>query len=125
VVGGLQELILGGREAANAFDRDAYVPVRIDESEPPRLFRQAQAQSIAKWVKQKDTDELDQLKFSIMSRIGPLPMYRNLEQVADGSPVQEPLAVTTAARQVGGFTSLSSRSSGLVTSPIALMATRV
>jgi hypothetical protein len=76
-------------EAANAFERDTFVPVRIDESEPPRLFRQAQSQSIAKWVKQKDTDELDQLKSSIMSRIGPLPMYGNLEQVADGGPVQE------------------------------------
>jgi hypothetical protein len=33
--------------------------------------------------------------------------------------------VTTAASQAGGFASLSCRSSGLVTSPIALMATRV
>ena len=31
----------------------------------------------------------------------------------------------TAARQAGGFASFSSRSSGLVTSPITLMATRV
>jgi hypothetical protein len=31
----------------------------------------------------------------------------------------------TAVCQAGGFTSFSSRSSGLVTSPIALMATRV
>jgi hypothetical protein len=36
----------------------------------------------------------------------------------------KPSAVTTACDQVGGFTSLSSRSSGLVTSPIALTATR-
>jgi hypothetical protein len=76
-------------EAATSFERNSYVPVRIDESEPPRLFRQVQAQSIAKWVKQKDTEELDQLKSSIMSRIGPLPMYGNLEQVAEGSPVED------------------------------------
>ena len=38
--------------------------------------------------------------------------------------VPRPSAVTTACDQVGGFTSLSSRSSGLVTSPIALTATR-
>jgi hypothetical protein len=76
-------------EAANAFERDVYVPVLIDESEPPRLFSQVQAQSIANWVKQQHTDELDQLKSSIRARIGPLGMFSNLEQVADGSPVQE------------------------------------
>jgi hypothetical protein len=76
-------------EAANAFEKNSYVPVRIDESEPPRLFRQVQAQSIAKWVKHNDADDLDQLKSAIMSRIDPLPMYGNLEQVADGDPVQD------------------------------------
>jgi TIR domain len=76
-------------EAANSFERNSYVPVRIDESEPPRLFRHVQAQSIAKWAKENDADELVQLTSSIMSRIGPLPMYGNLEQVADGSPVQD------------------------------------
>lgn len=76
-------------EAADSFERDSYVPVQIDETEPPRLFRHVQAQSIAKWVKHKDADELNRLKSAIASRIGELPMYGNLEQVADGEPVTD------------------------------------
>lgn len=76
-------------EAADSFESDTYVPVRIDETEPPRLFRHVQAQSIAGWVEQKDADELNRLKSSIASRIGKLPMYGNLEPVGDGEPVTD------------------------------------
>jgi hypothetical protein len=48
-----------------------------------------QAQSIAKWVEQQDTDELNSLKSAIASRIGELPMFGILEQVADGAPVTD------------------------------------
>jgi hypothetical protein len=76
-------------EAADSFERDSYLPVRIDETEPPRLFRHIQAQSIAKWVEKEDAEELERLKSTIASRIGELPMYGNLEQVADGEPVTD------------------------------------
>jgi len=74
-------------EAADSFERGSYVPVGIDETEPPRLFRHVQAQSIAKWVDHKDADELKRLKAAIASRIGELPMYGNLEKAADEEPV--------------------------------------
>jgi hypothetical protein len=76
-------------EAAEAFERGTYVPVRIDGTEPPRLFRHVQAQSIAKWVEQQDTEELDRLQSVLALRIGALPMYGNLEQVAEGEPVTD------------------------------------
>jgi len=76
-------------EAADSCERDSYVPALIDETEPPRLFRHVQAQSIAKWVEQEDAEELNQLKSSIASRIGELPMYGNLERVADEEPVTD------------------------------------
>ena len=74
-------------EAADSFARNTYVPVRIDKTEPPKLFRHVQAKSIAKWVEQQDTDELNSLKSAIASRIGGRPMYEILEPVADGAPV--------------------------------------
>ena len=76
-------------EAANAFARDAYLPLRVDESEPPRLFRHVQAHSIAGWVENGAQEELDELKSILRSRIGDLPMYGNLERVAEGYPVHE------------------------------------
>ena len=76
-------------EAADAFERDSYLPVQIDETEPPRLFRRLQVQSIARWIEHKDTEELNQLKSVIKSHIGELQMYGNLEQVAEGEPVTE------------------------------------
>lgn len=76
-------------EAADAYERNAYVPVQIDEALPPRLFWHVQAQSIANWVKQEHLEEFEQLKSAIASRINKLPMYRNLEPVADGEPVTE------------------------------------
>ena len=76
-------------EAADAFERDSYVPVRIDETEPPRLFRHVQTLSIAKWVQQNDADELSQLKSAFASRINELPMYGNLERVTEGEPVTD------------------------------------
>jgi len=74
-------------EAADAFERDVYVPVLIDETEPPRLFRHVQTLSIANWVQGNGSAELNRLKSSITSRIGELPMHGNLESVADGQPV--------------------------------------
>jgi hypothetical protein len=76
-------------EAADAFERDSYLPVRIDETEPPRLFRHLQVQSIAKWIEQKDAEELNRLKSAIKSRIGELPMYGNLELAVEGQPVTD------------------------------------
>jgi hypothetical protein len=52
----------------------------------------------------------------------PMGLTPSRPAVVEDAP--RPSAVTTACDQVGGFTSLSSRSSGLVTSPIALTATR-
>jgi hypothetical protein len=76
-------------EAADAFERDSYVPLLIDSTEPPRLFRHVQAKSIAKWIEQKDDEALNELKATIASRIDKLPMYGNLEQVADGQHVSD------------------------------------
>ncbi len=76
-------------EAAYAFEKDSYVPVLIDDSEPPRLFRHVQGLSITTWVKNNDDDELNRLKSSIKSRIGALPMYGSLEQVGEGEAVTE------------------------------------
>ncbi len=77
-------------EAADAFERDAYIPVVIDDVELPRLFKHIQAHPIARWVKQDtDSDELIQLKQSIKSRIGELPMYGNLEAVGVGQAVTD------------------------------------
>jgi TIR domain len=78
-----------GGEAADACQRDVYVPVLIDATEPPRLFHHVQAQSIAKWIEDASGDELTRLKAVIASRIGVLPMYGNLERVGEGQPVTE------------------------------------
>jgi hypothetical protein len=76
-------------EAADACERDVYVPLLIDHTEPPRLFRHVQAQSIANWVEHQIADELTRLKSVIRSRIGELPMYGNLQRVGEGEPVTE------------------------------------
>ncbi len=76
-------------EAAEAYDRDTYIPVQIDESAPPRLFQSKQVQSIYNWIRNNDTSELVQLETAIRLRIGPLRGYENLEQVADGEPVTD------------------------------------
>jgi hypothetical protein len=76
-------------EAADTCERDVYVPVLIDATEPPRLFRHVQAQSIANWIENESGDEIIRLKGVIASRIGALPMYGNLEQVGAGQPVTE------------------------------------
>lgn len=76
-------------EAARAFDRGSYLPVQLDGSEQPRLFRHVQALGIGNWVEHDDSNELDLLKKTIKSRIGGLPGYGNLERVADGVPVRE------------------------------------
>jgi hypothetical protein len=76
-------------EAAEAFKRGTYLPVQIDENLPPRLFRHVQAQSIAKWVKYKDPEELEQLRSAIESRVSKLPMYGICTPVSDGEPVTD------------------------------------
>lgn len=74
-------------EAAEAHDRDVYLPVRIDQSKPPRLFSHLQTQALDGWVERDDHEELDRLKATIRSRIGQLEMYGNLVKVADDEPV--------------------------------------
>lgn len=76
-------------EAADAYERDVYLPVKIDESDPPRLFRHIQAQSIAAWAQHRHAEQLDQLRSAIVSRIGNLAMYGNLEKVVEGEPVTD------------------------------------
>jgi len=76
-------------EAAESYEKDVYLPVRIDETDPPRLFRHVQAQSIAGWVGKRNDEEFDRLRLAIASRIGKLEMYGNLEQVANGAPVKD------------------------------------
>lgn len=74
-------------EAAKAYERDAYLPVTLDDSEPPRLFGSTQYASVAEWVKTRDPAHLDGLRQAIQSRIGKLQMYGSLEKVADDEPV--------------------------------------
>jgi len=75
-------------EAANAFERDVYLPVLIDQTIPPELFKHVQTPSLHHWVQDnEDDEELVKLKSTISSRIGALPMYGNLMSVADGDPV--------------------------------------
>jgi hypothetical protein len=76
-------------EAARSFEKDTYLPLRIDRTEPPRLFRHIQALSIANWIERKDDEEISRPKAMLRSRIGTLPMYGNLEQVADNKPVRD------------------------------------
>jgi hypothetical protein len=76
-------------EAAEAFERNTHLFVRIDDAQPPRLFSHVQSMSIAGWLEQSATDEFDQLTASIRTRIGPLPMHGNLEEVAAGSPMTD------------------------------------
>ncbi len=76
-------------EAAESYEKDVYLPVRIDETDPPRLFRHRQAQSIAGWVGKRNDEEFDRLRSAIASRIGKLEMYGNLEKVTDGEPVKD------------------------------------
>ena len=74
-------------EAADAYERDVYVPVLIEQTEPPRLFRHVQTPSLVNWLEANDDAELNRLRATIKSRIGELPMYGNLEAVGDGQPV--------------------------------------
>jgi|tagenome__1003787_1003787.scaffolds.fasta_scaffold20981299_2 hypothetical protein len=74
-------------EAADSFETNRYFPVLIDTAGPPRLFEHVQAMSLARWVEHCDSRELDDVRSAISSRIGQLPMYGNLEKVAEGEPV--------------------------------------
>lgn len=76
-------------EAAYSYKREVYLPVLIEDTDLPRLFRHVQTPSIALFAGQKEggAEELAQLMKAIKSRIGEMPMYGNLEKVADGEPV--------------------------------------
>jgi hypothetical protein len=74
-------------EAADSFETNRYFPLLIDKAGPPRLFEHVQAISIARWVEHGDPQELSEVRSAISSRIGQLPMYGNLEKVAEGEPV--------------------------------------
>jgi hypothetical protein len=74
-------------EAAEAFEANRYLPLLIDQAGPPRLFEHTQAISIARWVESDETQDLSEVRSVITSRIGQLPMYGNLEKVAEGEPV--------------------------------------
>lgn len=76
-------------EATHAYERGVYTPIRIDETEPPRLFRHVQTPSIVSWVRGEAEQELLEFKLAIRSRIGELRMYGNLEKVSDGEPVTQ------------------------------------
>jgi len=74
-------------EAADAYERNTYLPVRVDDTEPPRLFAHLQVETLANWANDTDREEFTRLKMIIHSRIGELPMYGNLETVTEGQPV--------------------------------------
>ncbi len=74
-------------EAAEAYDREAYLPFSIDSSPPPSLFDRRQVASLEAWVARGDEKELANLKAAVRSRVEPLPMYRNLERAIEGEPV--------------------------------------
>lgn len=75
-------------EAAEAYDRDTYLPFSIDGSPPPSLFDRRQVAPLEAWVDRGDEKELAKLKATVRSRVDPLPMYGNLEPAIDGEPVK-------------------------------------
>jgi len=76
-------------EAADACERDTYLPVLIDSCEPPRLFRHVQVQSLASWLDGTDKTEIVRLANVLKARIGELPMYGNLESAGQEEPVTD------------------------------------
>ncbi len=74
-------------EAANAFCRDIYLPVTIEDIKPPKLFGHVQTLSLVDWVNSNNENELKRLITTIHSRIGALPMHGNLDAVAADMPV--------------------------------------
>lgn len=76
-------------EAADAYEHDKYVPVRIDEEDPPRLFGGVQALSLRDWVESGEAEELDLLRTNIASRAGVLATYGNLEPAEEGKPLSD------------------------------------
>ena len=75
-------------EAAHAFERGCYVPVTIDNVEPPKLFMQVQTPSIASWIRQQDTRPIVMLKGAIASLIDRRRGYEILESVKPEEPVE-------------------------------------
>lgn len=68
-------------EAAHAFERGCYVPVSIDDTEPPKLFKQIQTPSISDWVNRRVTKPMEMLKNAISSLIDKPKGYDILESV--------------------------------------------
>ena len=75
-------------EAAEAYDKGTYLPFSIDGSPPPSLFDRKQVTSLKAWVARGDEEELANLKSAVREKVGPLPMYGNLEPAIDGRPVE-------------------------------------
>ena len=73
-------------EAAHAYEKDTYLPLQIDQTPPPRLFKHIQALSIEGWATQGDSGEFAALKSAIQTRIGQ-PSKRGIQRVASGEPV--------------------------------------
>ena len=75
-------------EAAHAFERGCYIPVTIDNVEPPKLFMQVQTPSISSWIKEQDTRPIEMLKGAISSLIDRRRGYEILESVNPNEPVE-------------------------------------
>jgi hypothetical protein len=75
-------------EAADAFERGCYIPVSIDDTGPPKLFKQVQTPSISRWVSLGDMTPMYMLKSAISTLIDKPTGYQNLEDVKSEEPVE-------------------------------------
>ncbi len=74
-------------EAAFAFERNKYLPVRLEDNAIPRLFQHIQGYSLAEWSSGTNEQQFEQFYEKVSSLLGPLTMYGNLEAVSDGEPI--------------------------------------
>jgi hypothetical protein len=81
VVGERENSLWVRGEAAHAFERGCYVPVSIDDTEPPKLFKQIQTPSISDWVNRRVIRPMETLKNAISSLIDKPKGYDILESV--------------------------------------------
>jgi hypothetical protein len=75
-------------EAADAFERGCYIPVNIDDTELPKLFKQAQTLSISRWVNEGDPEPIEMLKSAISAMIDKPRGYEILERVGPKDSVE-------------------------------------
>jgi hypothetical protein len=75
-------------EAADAFERGCYIPVSIDDTEPPKLFKQVQTPSISPWVSQGDMTPMHMLKSAISTLIDKPTGYQIFEGVKSDEIVE-------------------------------------